>query len=59
MQSDWDIVKRGWYAHVLGEAEHTFTDPVEAVETLRVSWARARVRVGLRLLRSRRSRPSG
>ena len=37
LQSDWDIVKRGWYAHVLGEAEHTFTDPVEAVETLRVS----------------------
>jgi len=32
-------VKRGWYAHVLGEAEHTFTDPVEAVETLRVSRA--------------------
>ena len=35
-QSDWDIVKRGWYAHVLGEAEHTFKDPVEAVTTLRV-----------------------
>ena len=35
-QSDWDIVKRGWCAHVLGEAEHTFKDPVEAVTTLRV-----------------------
>ena len=37
LQSDWDIVKRGWYAHVLGEAEHTFTDPVDAVTSLRVS----------------------
>ena len=27
---------RGWHAHVLGEAPHTFTDPVEAVKTLRV-----------------------
>jgi hypothetical protein len=36
MQSDWSIVKRGWEAHVLGEAPHKFTDPVEAVETLKV-----------------------
>lgn len=35
-QADWSIVERGWHAHVLGEAPHTFTDPVEAVQTLRV-----------------------
>ena len=35
-QADWSIVERGWHAHVLGEAPHTFTDPVEAVKTLRV-----------------------
>lgn len=35
-QADWDIVKRGWQAHVLGKAPHTFTDPVQAVKTLRV-----------------------
>ena len=29
-------MERGWHAHVLGEAPHTFTDPVEAVKTLRV-----------------------
>lgn len=36
-QADWDIVKRGWDAHVLGKAPHTFTDPVKAIKTLRVS----------------------
>lgn len=36
-QADWDIVKKGWDAHVLGEAPNKFTDPVEAVSTLRVS----------------------
>ncbi len=35
-QADWNIVKRGWYAHVLGEAPHTFTDTLDAVKTLRV-----------------------
>lgn len=34
-EADWDIVKRGWQAHVLGKAPHTFTDPVQAVKTLR------------------------
>jgi hypothetical protein len=29
------VVQRGYYAHVLGEAEHTFTDAVEAVRTLK------------------------
>ena len=36
-QADWDIVKRGWQAHVLGKAPHYFKDPVEVVKTLRVS----------------------
>ncbi len=35
-QSDWGIVEKGWKAHVLGEAEHTFKDALEAVTTLRV-----------------------
>eukprot|EP00887_Chlorella_sp_A99_P002974 scaffold24.g2974.t1 len=34
-ESDWSVVQRGYYAHVLGEAEHSFTDPVEAVRTLK------------------------
>jgi len=34
-EADWDIVKKGWDAHVLGEAPNKFTDPVEAVSTLR------------------------
>jgi hypothetical protein len=29
-------VKKGWYAHVLGEAPHTFASAAEAVKTLRV-----------------------
>ena len=39
MQSDWDIVKRGWDANVLGQAPNHFTDPVDAIKTLRVSCA--------------------
>lgn len=35
MQSDWNVVKRGWEAHVLGEAPNKFTDPVEALKTLK------------------------
>jgi hypothetical protein len=30
------MVKRGWDAHVLGRAPHTFTDALTAVKTLRV-----------------------
>lgn len=37
MQSDWDIVERGWKAHVLGEAEHTYTDPNDAIKDLKVT----------------------
>lgn len=33
-ESDWQIVKRGWEAHVLGEASNRFVDPVEGVRTL-------------------------
>lgn len=39
LQADWNIVKKGWDAHVLGEAPNKFTDPVEAVTTLRVNLA--------------------
>lgn len=35
VQSDWRVVQRGYYAHVLGEAPHYFQDPVEAVRTLK------------------------
>jgi 2,3-bisphosphoglycerate-independent phosphoglycerate mutase len=34
-EADWNIVKKGWYAHVLGEAPHTFPDALDAVKTLR------------------------
>lgn len=36
LQADWNIVKRGWDAHVLGKAPFKFTDPVEAIKSLRV-----------------------
>ena len=36
VQSDWNVVKRGYYAHVLGEADNKFADPVEALKTLKV-----------------------
>lgn len=35
MQNDWDVVKRGWYAQVLGEAPYKFRSAVEAVKKLR------------------------
>jgi len=35
-ESDWNIVKRGYEAHILGEAPNTFTDPLEALEKLKV-----------------------
>ncbi|WPT17990.1 hypothetical protein PSENEW3_00005992 [Picochlorum sp. SENEW3] len=34
-EADWNIVKRGWDAHVLGEAPNKFTDAYTAVKTLR------------------------
>ncbi|KAG1669328.1 hypothetical protein FOA52_014890 [Chlamydomonas sp. UWO 241] len=34
-EADWNIVKRGWDAHVLGKAPHMFTDALTAVKTLR------------------------
>lgn len=33
-EADWNIVKRGWEAHVLGEGER-FSSAVEAIQTLR------------------------
>ncbi|KAK5793557.1 hypothetical protein PVK06_034707 [Gossypium arboreum] len=34
-ENDWDVVKRGWDAQVLGEAPHKFTNAAEAVKKLR------------------------
>ncbi|CAI9301698.1 unnamed protein product [Lactuca saligna] len=34
-ENDWEVVKRGWDAQVLGEAPHKFKNVVEAVKTLR------------------------
>ncbi|KAL3502491.1 hypothetical protein ACH5RR_036940 [Cinchona calisaya] len=34
-ENDWDVVKRGWDAQVLGEAPHKFTSAVEAINKLR------------------------
>lgn len=34
-ENDWEVVKRGWDAQVLGEAPYKFTSAVEAVKTLR------------------------
>lgn len=34
-ENDWEVVKRGWDAQVLGEAPHKFNNVVEAVKTLR------------------------
>ena len=33
-EADWDIVERGWKAHVLGEAEHKFPSLTEALTEL-------------------------
>ncbi|CAN6295223.1 unnamed protein product [Urochloa humidicola] len=34
-ENDWQVVKRGWDAHVLGEAPHKFKNALEAVKKLR------------------------
>ncbi|KAL6660087.1 hypothetical protein ACP70R_002209 [Stipagrostis hirtigluma subsp. patula] len=34
-ENDWQVVKRGWDAHVLGEAPHKFRNALEAVKKLR------------------------
>nr|CAD1828912.1 unnamed protein product [Ananas comosus var. bracteatus] len=34
-ENDWGVVKRGWDAHVLGEAPHKFRSAIEAVKKLR------------------------
>ncbi|GJQ94232.1 2,3-bisphosphoglycerate-independent phosphoglycerate mutase [Tanacetum coccineum] len=34
-ENDWEVVKRGWDAQVLGEAPHKFKSAVEAIKTLR------------------------
>eukprot|EP01063_Lacrimia_lanifica_P008984 TRINITY_DN1603_c0_g1_i1.p1 TRINITY_DN1603_c0_g1~~TRINITY_DN1603_c0_g1_i1.p1 ORF type:complete len:633 (+),score=276.65 TRINITY_DN1603_c0_g1_i1:52-1899(+) len=36
-EAHWDIVERGWKAHVLGEAPHAFPSFGEAVKTLRAA----------------------
>ncbi|GMH39914.1 hypothetical protein BSKO_07818 [Bryopsis sp. KO-2023] len=34
-EADWNIVKRGWDAHVLGKAPHTFKSAADAIVTLK------------------------
>ncbi|KAL1821313.1 hypothetical protein ACET3Z_016182 [Daucus carota] len=34
-ENDWNVVKRGWEAQVLGEAPHKFKSALEAIKTLR------------------------
>ncbi|XP_051115478.1 2,3-bisphosphoglycerate-independent phosphoglycerate mutase-like isoform X2 [Andrographis paniculata] len=34
-ENDWNVIKRGWDAQVLGEAPHKFKCPIEAVKKLR------------------------
>ncbi|KAG1371411.1 hypothetical protein COCNU_16G005050 [Cocos nucifera] len=34
-KNDWEVVKRGWDAHVLGEAPYKFRSALEAVKRLR------------------------
>ncbi|KAL8224775.1 hypothetical protein R6Q57_017332 [Mikania cordata] len=34
-ENDWEVVKRGWDAQVLGEAPHKFKNAVEAIKALR------------------------
>ncbi|KAL6902021.1 hypothetical protein ACP4OV_004897 [Aristida adscensionis] len=34
-ENDWQVVKRGWDAHVLGEGPHKFKNALEAVKKLR------------------------
>ena len=34
-QADWRIVRRGWYAHVLGDAPHKFESAAEAITALK------------------------
>lgn len=36
LQSDWKIVKRGYDAHILGEADQKFKDPIEGLKKLKV-----------------------
>jgi len=36
LQNDWDVVKRGWDAQVLGEAPYKFRSAIDAVKKLRV-----------------------
>ena len=34
-EADWGMVERGYNAHILGEAEHKFTDATVALKTLK------------------------
>ncbi|KAK4748151.1 hypothetical protein SAY87_014737 [Trapa incisa] len=38
-ENDWNVIKRGWDAQVLGEAPHKFKSAVEAVKALRATGA--------------------
>ena len=43
MQSDWNIVKRGYEAHILGEAPNRFKDPIEGLKKLKVGALAGRI----------------
>jgi hypothetical protein len=49
LQADWNIVKKGWFAHVLGEAEHKFKDVTAGLKELRVRNSSAAHGAGLLL----------
>ncbi|KAK1286163.1 hypothetical protein QJS10_CPB20g00025 [Acorus calamus] len=40
-ENDWEVVKRGWDAQVLGEAPHKFQNALEAVKKLRTEQPKA------------------
>lgn len=46
LQADWNIVRKGWEAHVLGEAPNRFTDAYTAIKTLRVGALGPAARIG-------------
>lgn len=35
LQTDWEVVERGWHAHVLGDSPHNYTTASEALKDLR------------------------
>jgi hypothetical protein len=57
-EADWNIVKKGWDAHVLGEAPHYFKDAATAVKTLRVRGCHKPARVAATARVAHQAHPS-